>query len=304
MQYFQLRRVVRAGFQNFWRNLGLSVATTFVTTLTLLAVSSILLVNFLLGIAIKSVESKVDISVYFDPLASAQQVAEARAEIENIPGVASVQLISRDEALAAFKQQHANDPLINQSLKELNDNPLQTTLTILAEGPDDYAAINTALTSKVDGQVIDKVNYEDNRATIERLSYLSRWASLGGLVVGIALAGIAVLVVFNTVRLTIFSRREEVGIMKLVGANNSFVRGPFILEGALYGFLASLITVALLQPLLLWLSPKVEGFFGTSSGVFEFVQTHLVLVILGELAVGVLLGVGSSFLAIRRYLKV
>lgn len=304
VEFFQLRRVVRSGLQNFWRNLGLSLATTFVTTLTLLAVSTILLVNFLLGIAIKSVESKVDVSVYFDPLASAQQVAEARAEIENIPGVQSVTLISREDALEAFKDQHSDDPLITASLAELSDNPLQTTLTILAQRPDDYDEINAALTSKVDGQVIDEVNYEDNRSTIERLSYLSRWASIGGLVVGAALGGIAVLVVFNTVRLTIFSRREEVSIMKLVGATNRFVRGPFILEGAMYGLLASIVTVAILQPMLLWLSPKVEGFFGTSSAVFDFVQGHLGVVVGAELSVGVLLGVTSSYLAIRRYLRV
>lgn len=304
VEVFRLRRLVKTGFQNYWRNLGLSVATTFVTTLTLLAVSSILLVNFLLGIALKSVESKVDISVYFNPLASAEQIAESQANIQNISNVASVRLVTREQALAQFKAQHADDPLIAQSLAELTDNPLQTTLTILADTPADYASINAALASKVDHQVIDKVNYDDNRATIDRLSNMSRWASIGGLVVGLALAGIAVLVVFNTVRLTIFSRREEVGIMKLVGASNSFVRGPFILEGMLYGLLASLITVAVMQPLLLWLSPKVESFFGTSSGVFEFVQHNIILVILFELAVGVLLGVASSFLAIRRYLKV
>jgi len=304
VEFFQLRRVVRSGLQNFWRNLGLSLATTFVTTLTLLAVSTILVVNFLLGIAIKSVESKVDVSVYFDPLASAQQIAEQRAIIENIPGVQSVTLISREQALENFKDEHADDPLITASLAELSDNPLQTTLTILAQRPDDYAEINAALASKVDGQVIDEVNYEDNRSTIDRLSYLSRWASIGGLAVGTALGGIAVLVVFNTVRLTIFSRREEVAIMKLVGATNGFVRGPFILEGAMYGLLASIVTVAILQPLLLWLSPKVEGFFGTSSAVFDFVQSHLGLVVGGELTVGVLLGVASSYLAIRRYLRV
>ena len=304
VELFQIRRVFKSGLQNFWRNLGLSLATTFVTTLTLLAVSSILVVNFLLGIALKSVESKVDVSVYFDPLASAEQIATARAEIENIPGVASVALVSRDQALEQFKSAHANDPLITASLSELSDNPLQTTLTILAEQPEDYAQINTALSSKIDGQVIDEVNYEDNRQTIERLSYLSRWASLGGLVVGLALGGIAVLVVFNTVRLTIFSRREEVGIMKLVGATNSFVRGPFIIEGALYGFLASIVTVAVLQPLLLWLSPKVEGFFGTSSAVFDFIQQRLGLVVGGELLIGVALGVISSYLAIHRYLRV
>ncbi|MDP2587493.1 MAG: permease-like cell division protein FtsX [bacterium] len=304
VEYFQLRRVLRSGLQNYWRNIGLSVATTFVTTLTLVAASLILLLNILTGVALQSVESKVDISVYFDPLASDEQVAGAQAEIRNIEGVSGVSIVSREEALERFRQAHVDNPLINASLGELDDNPLQTTLVIHADNPQAYATINDQLIGMVDGQVIDRVNYDDNRDSIERLSRLSIWAKTGGAAVGAILAGIAVLVVFNTVRLTIHSRREEVAIMKLVGATNGFVRGPFLIEGFLYGFAASLITIAIIQPLLLWIAPKVESFFGTSSQVFSFIQENLALVIAGEILVGVVLGVLSSYLAVHRYLKV
>ena len=304
VEYFQLRRVLRSGLQNYWRNIGLSVATTFVTTLTLVAASLILLLNILTGVALQSVESKVDISVYFDPLASDEQVAGAQAEIRNIEGVSGVSIVSREEALERFRQAHVDNPLINASLGELDDNPLQTTLVIHANNPQAYATINDQLIGMVDGQIIDRVNYDDNRDSIERLSRLSIWAKTGGAAVGAILAGIAVLVVFNTVRLTIHSRREEVAIMKLVGATNGFVRGPFLIEGFLYGFAASLITIAIIQPLLLWIAPKVESFFGTSSQVFSFIQENLALVIAGEILVGVVLGVLSSYLAVHRYLKV
>lgn len=299
-----LRRIVRNGVQNFWRNIGLSVATTFVTTLTLSAVSIIVLTNIVLGVAIKSVQERVDISVYLDPLASAEQIATVQAQVQNLAGVSEVRVVTREEALEQFRSEHADNPLIAASLEELGENPLQTTLQVRAESPDDYAEINAALEPLVDGQVVDQINFEDNRATIQRLSYLSRWASIGGLVVGVALAAITMLVVLNTVRLTIFSRREEIGIMKLVGATDGFVRGPFIIEGAVYGFLSSLITLGVLYPLLLWLSPKVETFFGTTSLVFDTVREQAVLVGLGVLAFGVLLGVTSSLLAIHRYLRV
>jgi cell division transport system permease protein len=302
--FFAFRRVLRNGLQNYWRNIGLSLATTFVTTLTLLAVSLILLVNFLLSIALRSVESKVDISVFFDPLASEEQISVARAEITNIPGVTDTRVVSREEALVLFREEHSDNPLISTSLDELKENPLQTTLVIYAERPEDYASINEELKAKVDGQIIDRVNYEDNQNTIERLSRISFWARTGGIFAGVALGLIAILVVFNTVRLTIYSRREEVSIMKLVGATNGFVRGPFMVEGILYGFVASVITVAVLQPVLLWVSPKVESFFGTSSQVFDFIQGNLGLVIVGELGIGIVLGVFSSYLAIHRYLRV
>ncbi len=301
---YQVRRILRTGLQNYWRNLGLSLSTTFVTTLTLLAVSSILLVNFLLNIALQSLESKIDISVYFHELASEEQIATARAEISNIPGVTDIKMISREDALAQFKEKHLDNTIIAESLLELQDNPLQTTLVLYAQNTADYSSINEALKSKVDGQIIERVNFDDNRTTIERLSRISQWARTGGLAIGIALGTIALLVVGNTVRITIYSRREEVAIMKLVGATNGFVRGPFLVEGFLYGFIASIVTVAVLQPTLLWASPKLESFFGTSSQVFEFVQNNLAVVIVGELALGVLLGVVSSLFAVHRYLRV
>ena len=301
---FQVRRVLRSGLQNFWRNIGLSVATTFVTTLTLVAVSLIVIINLLLGVALKSVESRVDVSVFFDPLASTDQINQARAEIVNIAGVQRVELITREQALDEFKSTHAENALIAATLAELDQNPLQTTLVIYANTPDEYPSISEQLASKVDGQVIDRVNYDDNRTTIERLSRISKWARTGGISASVVLGAIAALVVFNTVRLTIYSRREEIGIMKLVGATNGYIRGPFIIEGVLYGLLASLVTVSVLQPLLLWVSPQVESFFGTSSAVFDFVRGNLALVVAGEVSVGVLMGMASSSFAIHRYLRV
>jgi len=301
---YQIARVLRSGLQNFRRNLGLSLATMFVTTLTLLAVSLVVAINFLLSIALDSVESKVDISVFYNPLASGDQIAKSRAEITNIAGIANTQLISKEDALKKFSTEHADNELIKASLSELDENPLQTTLVITADDPQLYESINEKLTAKVDGQIIDRINYDDNRETINRLSRIASWARTGGLIVSGILAFIAILVVYNTVRLTIYSRGEEVSIMKLVGATNGFVRGPFIIEGIMYGLVSSLITIAIIQPALIWLSPRVEGFFGTTSASFQFMQDNLILVIFAELLIGALLGVVSSMLAVRRYLKV
>jgi len=299
-----MRRVVRNGFQNIRRNFGLSVATTFVTVLTLFAVSLILMINLLLSVALESVQEKVDISVYFDSLASQEQIAKVQAEITNMPEVAAVRLVDREEALDEFRTSHGDNDLISASLDELDENPLQTTLVISAESPELYESIDAQLSSKVDGQIIDRVDFDDNRETIDRLSTLSFWAKTGGLVAGGLLTAIALLVVYNTIRLTIYSRKEAIGIMKLVGATNGFVRGPFLIEGTFYGFMASVLTLAILLPILYWLSPKVESFFGTTSFVFDFVINNIGLMIAGELGIGILLGVVSSLFAMHRYLKV
>ncbi len=304
INHYRTARLIKNGFQNIWRNLGLSLATTLVTALTLFAVSFILLLNLLIGVALDSLESKVDISVYFDPLASQEQISTARAQVTNMPEVASVRLVDRDQALAEFKESHKDNPIIKESLDELADNPLQTTLVVTARQPDLYQAINDRLSSQVDGQIIDSVNFDDNRKSIGRLSRISFWAKTAGLATGALLAIIAILVVYNTIRLSIYSRKEAIGVMKLVGAKNGFVRGPFIIEGIFYGVVASVITLSILLPILFWVSPRIESFFGVSSFVIDYIQHNLAITIIAEILVGAILGVFSSLLAMHRYLKV
>ena len=151
--------------------------------------------------------------------------------------------------------------------------------------------------------MIDKVNYLENKAIIARLSSITIGIRQAGLIILLILALLAILVTFNTVRLTIYSSRKEIRVMKLVGASNWFVRGPFIIEGALYGIIAALLSLIVLLPLLWYLSPKITSYL-PGTNLFSFFLANFLALFFLQIAIGIVLGTASSLVAIRRYLDV
>lgn len=300
------RRLVVVGVQNYWRNIGLTIATTFVMSLTLFLISVVILLNIVGIISINSVKEKVDVSVYFSSSASEVQIQKTRVDIEAIPEVKSVDYVTQEQALVQFKEKYKNNPIILQSLNELSQNPLQPTLIIKANDPSEYEKIRSFLDVEKQQGIIDRINFDDNRAVIEKLDHGVTIVRNGGIVLTVIFVLIAVIVMFNTIRLTIFSRQKEIAIMKLVGATNWYIRTPFIIEGVMYGLFASTLAFIVLYPLMTYLGPKLEGFFGIVSNttLLDFLIQNAGINYLGLLGAGLVLGTFSSFIAIRRYLKV
>lgn len=296
-------RVIKSALKNFWRNGWLSAATIGVIMLALFTLSILVLVNVVASEALTSLQDKVDISVYFKIDTPEPQILKARAELVELNEIKSIEYVSRDEALANFKQKHKDNPLLTQSLEELGDNPLQASLNIKAYNPEQYSQIASFLEGTRYSGLIDKVNYWQNKDIIERLSALAKNIRSGGLGLSLILAVIAVLVTFNTIRLTMYSHRQEIEIMKLVGATNWYIRWPFIVEGVLYGLTACVITLIILSPLIIVVSPRITSFLPESDLLADF-KSNLVTVVGVQLLAGIALGAISSFIAIRRYLKI
>ncbi len=211
--------------------------------------------------------------------------------------------ISKEEALSQFKEKHQNDPLILESLEELGDNPLQAILNIKAAKAGSYKDVTEFLEKGKYKDLIDKVNYRQNEAIISKVFDVSDAIKLGGMAVGIVLALIAVLVAFNTIRLAIYSSRDEITVMKLVGASNWFVRGPFLLQGILSGIFAAIINLLIFFGITWKLAPQLDVYL-PGSELFSYYYIHIFEIFLVLLGIGVFLGVVSSFIAVRRYLKV
>ncbi|MFC1640838.1 cell division protein FtsX [Patescibacteria group bacterium] len=300
------KRLIITGFQNYWRNVGLTIATTFVMSLTLFLISAILLLNVIGGITLRTVQEKVDVSVYFNPEASELDIQKARLDVESIPEVASVRYVSQDDALAEFEDKWKDNQIIADSLQELTQNPLEPTLIVKAKNPEQYEKITAFLEVQKKEGVIERVTFDDNRAIIERLDKGVSIVRNGGVAITIVFVMIAVIVMFNTIRLTIFSRNKEITIMKLVGATNSYIRTPFIIEGVMYGVFASVLAFIVLYPILSILGPKMESFFQIESdtSLLDFFVDHVFANLFVLLGIGLLLGIISSFIAVRRYLKV
>ncbi|HEB01522.1 MAG TPA: ABC transporter permease [Candidatus Portnoybacteria bacterium] len=298
-----LSRVIKSGVNNFRRNGWLSVATASVIMLTLFALSLLVMVNVVASEALTSLQDKVDVSVYFKTEAPEPQILRVRAELVELNEIKSVEYVSREEALTKFKEKHEDNPLLTQSLEELGSNPLQASLNIKAFNPEQYPQIASFLEGTRYSGLIDKINYWQNREIISRLSLLTQGIRQGGLGLSLILAVIAVLVTFNTIRLTMYSHRQEIEIMKLVGATNWYVRLPFIVEGVIYGLVACLATLIILTPLIILVSPRITSFLPESDLLADF-KSNFLLIIGLQILVSLALGAISSLIAIRRYLKV
>lgn len=297
------KRILTYAWLSFRRNGWLSAATILVMMLTLFVIGGLLLVSIIANTVLNDLEQKIDVSMSFRRGTQEATILAIKHEVEALSTVREVNYVSPEEALADFRERHKDDPTVLASLEELGDeNPLPATLNIKARNPNDFAGIAKFLDGK-NFPGIEKINYFENQKVIERLSAVVRGVRSLGVAAVLVLGFVAVLVAFNTVRLAIYTAREEIGIMRLVGATNWYVRGPFMIEGLIHGGLAAIATSLLFFPII-WLAsakiliflPSVNLFKYFTGNFFEFLSILFVI--------GALLGVGSSVIAIRRYLKV
>ena len=298
-----LIRILKSGWINFWRNKWLSIATISIMVLTIFVMSGLVVINVLGQTILENLQNKIDVSVYLKSEVEESEIAKIRSDLMFLDEVRSVEYISSEEALNKFKEKHQDNPTLMQSLKELGTNPLQPSLNIKAQLASQYESIVKFLEQGRYKNLIDKINYQQNKELIERLLKFSSTVQRIGIIISLILALIAGLVTFNTIRLTMYNWREEISVMRLVGASDWYIRGPFLIEGMLYGVLAAFFTLIIFYPLLYFLSPKITSFI-PGSDIFYWFKVNFWQVFLFQIIIGILLGGLSSLLAIRRYLKV
>lgn len=301
-----IRRVVKAGFVGFWRNAYVSLASIFVLTVALFVIGATLFIDQLLATSLQTLQSKVDINVYFVPDAAAEEIERIRTAVEALPDVVAVTYTSREEALAQYRANNQNDVISLQALEELDENPLGANIAIQARETSQYENIARFLEEQREltqqqSPVIDEVNYTRNRESIDTLTTIIEATERASLVVMGILLIAAVLITFNTIRLAIYTSREEIAIMRLVGASNMFIRGPFMLQGMMYGFVAGVLSLLMFYPLLVWLGPRTEAFFELNLFDYYIMNFGMIFGIL--VGIGIVLGLVSSTLAVARYLR-
>jgi len=270
--------------------------------LALLVIGGLLLFNVMTQAIVNNLEGRVDVSVYFNRDIEEAKVLAVRQELVELPEVKSVDYVSQDEALKNFQERHKENAVLMQSLQELDQNPLEASLNIKANYASQYEKITNYLSQERFQGLIDKVNYKQNKEIIDRLTSLTGNIQMGGLLASLFLGLLAVLVSFNTVRLTMYNWRDEISVMRFVGASNWFVRGPFLVEGVLYGLSAALITILLIFPVLFLVSPKITNFL-PEVDLLYFYQANFWEFLFLLFSIGIILGGVSSLIAIRRYLK-
>jgi cell division transport system permease protein len=298
-----LFRIIKYGFQNFYRNGLLTFATIVVLTLTLAVFQGLVIFQTVSKAALLSLQDKIDISAYFKSAAPEDEILKIERSLRSLAEVKEVEYVSREKALQIFKERHKDDATIAKALEELGENPLSASLNVKAKDPKEYSAIAAYLENEQFKTVVEKVTFGQNQGAINRLVKIIDTADAMGVAMTIALALIAIIVTFNTVRLAIYSNREEIGVMRLVGASNAYIRGPYVVEGVLYGAIAAAVVFALVLPIIYAVNPYVSAFIPGLNLISYFYSNALVL--LGyTLLLGMGLGILSSSIAITRYLRV
>lgn len=304
MRTTRITRVIRFGFQNFFRNFWLSAATVSVLTLTVVSINMLVVVNVLGKIAVSTVESKIDVSAHFRSDVEESRVQNVKVALLSMQEVRDVEFISAEDAFGQFKELNGTDAELMASLDEIEGNPFGATLIIRARDIADYPAIMQALAQPTFANLIEEKDFDDREVMIGRLHSLATRLELFALAATALFGCIALLITMNAVRVSIYTHKEEIGIMRLVGASNWFIRGPFYVEALIWTVISVGVTVTLLYPSLAFAQPFLQRFFGAEVDLMSFYSVNF-LEIAGLQLLGVaLMTLVTTKMASARYLRV
>lgn len=298
-------RVFRLGLTNFWRNWWLSIASILVMAVTLFIVGVFAIQTIVIVKTTQGIQDKLDLSIYFNDDVPDASIQDSRRSLANRPDVKSVDYVSKEQAYAIFQNR-----ISSQNVKSLitpENNPLPRSLVIKAQDPSQIASIAKIFKSDQYQQQVRNVSYQENQPVVDTLIQTESSVRRNGIILAIIFVFLSFLLVYNTTRIVILSRSDEIEIMRLVGATEAFVRWPFIVEAALYGFLGGLIAFGCLfvflhydlasgVPLLSiakFLAPDMQAFF----------IHYFAVILVGLLAIGMSIASLMSSFAVRKFVK-
>lgn len=302
------KRVFKSGFVSFLRNKTVSLSSIGILTTTLIIIGVFFFFRGIFDYSLNQVRNKVDIKIYFKLDAEDSQILDIKNKIKTLPEVQSIELVTAEQSLTDFQEKHSNDPVTLQALAELDTNPFGAMLTVFAKDTNSYDYISNTLSSESDflGEsysAIDKINYFELKPTIDRLNNMIRLFNSIGYWITLLFLVISSLIIFNTIRLSIFIYKEEIAVMKLVGASNMHIRGPFLVESSIYAVISSLLAMIFFFPTTFYLAKNTIDFF-SGLDIFQYYLQNFFVLFLLLLIISLLLATFSSLLAIRRYLKI
>lgn len=296
-------RAIKFALEDMVRNASLSLMTILILILMLLSVNTLLTIQVLTNQAIVSVKDQIDLSIFFDPEASEKQIADIRTHVASFPEVTGITLLSRDEVLTKFKEDHKDNTDILASLEELGTNPLGATLVVKARDPQDFEKIIAGLQVPEYEDIIVAKTFADTEKAIDRIHVITTRVEQFSISLTILFAIIAFLIIFNTIRVAIYTQRVEIAIKKLVGATNWFVRGPYLIEAVIFSIIATGVTTLLIFVGARLLDPYITAVFGAQAFLTRSLTSHILLLTLGQFGVVLFLTALTSILAMRKYLR-
>jgi len=279
------------------------MATIIIIVIALFTVSVSLAIDAVGQYMLQSFQDKIDISVQFKDDASEEKILDLKNDLESLGEVKNVNYISKEQALVEFQETHRDDEYIKQSIEELGDNPLFAVLNVKTNSLEQYEIVDAYLSNNDNySPIIKEVDYQDNKNVINNFSSALENVrnGIGGLTILFVI--ISILIAFNTIRLAMYSHKIEIEIMRLVGASNWYIKLPFIIEGAIFGFLGAVATMIISYIAAVSLSVRMENIF-SGFYMYDYFMNNFFDFFGVLLLIGFGMGVISSLIAVRRYLK-
>jgi cell division transport system permease protein len=299
-----LRKIFKFGVQSFARNFWLAILTISILMLLLLSINILAAINFLTDEASRQMKAKVDVTIYLKPSATDAQAQSLRTYLTGLPSVASAVYISPEDSIKIFKEKHKNEPEILASLGILEKNPFGGQIVVQTVNVDDYRQVLSQLDGQVYKTIIENKDFDDHEKLVNIINELTGRAKQLILVVSFFFAFIAMVIVFNTIKIAIYTHRDEIGIMNLVGASRWFIAGQFIFEAILYSFIATLAVFIIVLPAVAFIQPKIMIFFNGEGGdLFAYYRLHIISLFATQFLIVAALSSLSAFFAISRHLK-
>ncbi len=297
-----LKRILYQGWLHFKRQGSLSLAGVLMLSSTLALITMLFLGHGVIKYVLISLQDQLDVSVYFKEEVPEEKILEVQKELSQLPEVKEVIYVSPDEALARFQERYKDNEVIMESLAEIGTNPLLAALNIKVWKAPQYESVVNFLEASRFEQLIESIDYQQNKEVINRMYNITKQVALWGLILSLFLALLAFIIIFNTIRLTIEHAKKEIEVMNLVGADKVFINGPFLVQGVLMGISSALLVTVLFILLIFAVGPKFNAFV-SGFNIISYYFTHLGIIFLIQIGIGVGLGVISSWMAVNKYLK-
>lgn len=298
-----LLRAIKFAWQDIFRNISLSLMTVLILILMLLSVNTLIIIRFFTLQATQSVKEQIDLSIFFSHTATEEQISEVQDYIRSFPEVTSVTYLTKEEVLKNFREQYSDNENIVASLDELGENPLGATMIIKAREPSDYEKITTALGVPEYENIVVAKTFVDTEKAISRINSITIQVERFSVILTALFAIIAFLIIFNTIRIAIYTQRIEIIIKKLVGATNWFIRSPYLIESFIFTTVSVAITYGVLMFASGLIDPYVEIIFNKPGLLTEYFSSNIIQLFGIQFAAVLLLTIFSSLMAMRKHLK-
>jgi cell division transport system permease protein len=305
-----LGRIFRTGAINFLRNATLAAAAIAVMVVTLTTILFSLITSATFSHTIGQIAGKINISVYLNDNVTNEQRDALMHKVRLLSEVKSVSYVSKNEALAQYEAENSNNKSLLQAINETGGNPLPASVEIDPYDPGKIDQIKTILnepsTIALENPTAGTSYSGDRKEAIDKIANATDVLRRVGVVLVVLFALISMLIIFNTIQMAIFNRRDEITIMRLLGATTWYIRGPFVVESGIYGVCAAFISLGLIDLVFVLSSSALQA---TSLGLLDiayaetYFHAHFLLLLTAQLLIGIVIGAVSSVIATRRYLK-